>query len=247
MLRKTRVLSTSVPGGTHCNNRDSLDRRRVRLGLYGWCAGLCVTILLVGLVGCGTNLEAVVAQTGNATATTMLDMLLTDFANSVAYTFEQYNQPSPPDGDGDANGDAVDGNGGDGSDGASLYAADCASCHGDDGASGFAPDVTGMADAELTDGLASSSHGAITLTDEEIAAISEFLGGGGDDGSGGDDAALDGAELFATNCASCHGADGFAPDITGLTAEEMAGGLTSGVHSSISLTEEEVAAITDSL
>jgi hypothetical protein len=64
-----------------------------------------------------------------------------------------------------------------GPDGAALYAASCTGCHGADGASGFAPNITGKTAAELTTGLSSATHGAITLTAEEIAAIATFLGG----------------------------------------------------------------------
>lgn len=62
------------------------------------------------------------------------------------------------------------------------------------------------------------------------------------DGGGG----ADGAALFAADCASCHGADGasgFAPVITGFTADELATGLAMSVHSSIELTDDDVAAI----
>jgi mono/diheme cytochrome c family protein len=56
-----------------------------------------------------------------------------------------------------------------------------------------------------------------------------------------------GATLFADHCASCHGADGtggFGPDITGDSAAEISSALSSiSVHSSISLTEAEIADI----
>lgn len=63
----------------------------------------------------------------------------------------------------------------DGADGAALYADNCSACHGADGDG--PPDITGMAADALSTGLESATHGAITLTEEEIAAIAEFLGG----------------------------------------------------------------------
>ncbi|UCG16056.1 MAG: cytochrome c [Phycisphaerales bacterium] len=62
----------------------------------------------------------------------------------------------------------------DGADGAALYAANCA-CHGPDGAG--PPDIRGLSAADLAAGLASPTHGTIELTDDEVAAIAEFLGG----------------------------------------------------------------------
>ena len=52
--------------------------------------------------------------------------------------------------------------------------------------------------------------------------------------------------LFATNCAACHGEDGatgFAPDISGAEEADVIAGLELGAHASITLSEEEVAAI----
>ena len=139
----------------------------------------------MALAGCGTNIEALVAQTGNAAAITVLDLVLTNVANSVADAFDQTDRPSTGEAedDGGGNGDADgggdgDGNGGDGGDespGAALYAENCASCHGSDGASGFAPDVTGMAADVLSAGLESGSHGSISLTDEEVAELETYL------------------------------------------------------------------------
>lgn len=62
-------------------------------------------------------------------------------------------------------------------DGSTLYSTNCSACHGADGASGFAPEITGTTEAELTTGLESATHGSISLTVEEIAAIADFLSG----------------------------------------------------------------------
>ena len=184
MRRRTRVSPDGVQSGTSSHRRSHF-RGRPRSRSAGWWSGLGAVMLLVGLIGCGTNVEALVAQTGNATATMVLDLLLTDFANSVADAFDEADQP-PADrgqGDGGDNGDVDgdadgDGNGdgdGDESPGAALYSANCAGCHGEDGASGFAPDITGMAADVLSAGLESASHGSISLTDEEVAELEAYL------------------------------------------------------------------------
>ena len=61
-----------------------------------------------------------------------------------------------------------------GADGEALYTANCA-CHGADGTG--PPDVTGFDAAALATGLESGTHAAITLTEDEVAAIAVFLGG----------------------------------------------------------------------
>jgi len=206
---------------------------------------VALVVLSAGVTGCGTNLAEVLTQTANATGRTFLDLLLTEFANTVADALDEENTPPADDGDGDDGDDIDDGDDGDDGgplDGSILYADNCAACHGADGASGFGPDITGMTADEVAAGLESGTHGAITLTDDEITAIAEFLGGGG--------GPVDGSALFADNCAACHGADGasgFAPDITGLSADEMAAGLESGTHGAITLTDDEVAAIAEFL
>ena len=63
---------------------------------------------------------------------------------------------------------------GPGPDGAALYADNCAACHGDDGTGGMP--IVGFTADDLTAGLESAVHGAITLTAEEIEAIAVFLG-----------------------------------------------------------------------
>jgi mono/diheme cytochrome c family protein len=71
--------------------------------------------------------------------------------------------------------------------------------------------------------------------------------GDGTDGDGTDgDGSPDGAALFAANCAACHGADGatgFAPDITGATADDLQTGLMSASHGSIMLEGADIEAL----
>jgi len=198
-------------------------------------------LLAAGLAGCGTNLEQVLYQTLTAAGRTAVDIALTDLANDIADRFEDQ-EPSGDDvdGDGDDGDDGGNGGNGDSPTGAELFAGNCASCHGADGASGFAPDISGFAADELLAGLESGTHASITLTDEEVGMIAEFLGGSGGSNGGG----LDGAALFAGTCAACHGPDGasgFAPNIRGYTTEQLLA-RPSG-HVPISLTDDEIAAI----
>ena len=203
MRRTTCVSPDEVPSGTSSHRR-SRCRGRVRSRSAGWWSGVGAAVVLMALAGCGTNIEALVAQTGNAAAITVLDLVLTNVANSVADAFDQTDRPSTGEAEDDGGGgwlgvvgagggdiqnigptpfdgfnDGGDGlNGGDGGDespGAALYAENCASCHGSDGASGFAPDVTGMAADVLSAGLESGSHGSISLTDEEVAELETYL------------------------------------------------------------------------
>ena len=149
-----------------------------------WLVGMIAVVLLLGMSGCGTNLADVLYQTAAAAGRTYVDLLITDVANDLADAIEDEvtgdddtadGDDADGDDDGDDGGDDADDGGA--ADGATLYANNCAACHGADGASGFAPDVTGLTADELAAGLESASHGSISLTDEEVAAIAEFLGG----------------------------------------------------------------------
>ncbi len=247
MRRKMSVSS----GRTH--HLGIRRERRAGPRSCAWCAALSAIVVLGGLAGCGTNIEAVLAQTGNAAATTLFDALLTDFANSVADNLDQ-NAPRPVDGaDGDGGDGGDDGDGGDngGSPGQQAYTdRGCGGCHGTDGEGGSAPALAGV---DQTDALEArfgggADHFGSTLSDQEIADITAWLLG--DEGGDGVDGGLDGTAMFADDCAACHGDDGasgFAPDITGVDAAALSTGLESGAHSGIALTAEEVAAIAEFL
>ncbi|UCF33413.1 MAG: cytochrome c [Phycisphaerales bacterium] len=145
-------------------------------------------LLLIVAGGCGSGVNDVLLQAFAATGQTIVDLALTEAANSIAEACEETDDVN---GDQDSdNGNGVDGgngdngdngdNGGNGGgelDGAQLMADNCAACHGADGASGFAPDITGMSGEELSAGVAGPSHVPIDLTDAEYAAIAEFLDG----------------------------------------------------------------------
>ena len=228
--------------------RGQVGNRGMRSRFTGWWLGLCASVVLAGLVGCGSNMDSILAQAGSAAGNTALDLLLTDFMNQAADAFDQ-NAPQPVGDDADDDGD--DGDAPAGSPGEQAYAAaGCGACHGAAGEGGSAPALTGV---DQTDALnARFADGAVhlgtTLTEQEIADVAAWLLGDEADG-GGDDgrAALDGAALYADDCSACHGADGasgFAPDATGLSETDVAAGLGSGSHAAISLSEEEISAIT---
>ncbi len=189
--------------------------------------------LLIVATGCGTNLEEALFQTASAAGQTYLDLRLVDLANGVAAFFEQGNTPPPADQSGgnagNDNGAADGGNATDGApDGAALFAANCSACHGDDGASGFAPDISGFAADALTAGLALDTHTAISLTEDEIAAIAAFFANGANGGSTADGDPASGEQLFGgSGCGACHCADGSggcaldAPSLSGVAFDTL--------------------------
>lgn len=184
------------------------------------------TLPLMALLvsGCGSNFDEILYQAFAATGRTAFDLFLTDLANDLADRADDDAALDDTDGDdgtgdggdtddgGDSDGgDATDGDGTDGGlDGAALFAANCSACHGSDGASGFAPDVTGKSADEVIAAMSLTTHGSISLTDDELTAIAVFLSGDepvdGDGSIGGD--AASGETIFVGNgCGSCHCAD----------------------------------------
>ena len=159
--------------------------------LTRWSATFVIVILLIGMVGCGTNLNQILFQSGTAMGRTAFDLFLTDLANAIADGAEADDDAADTDdaddddtdadddADADDDDDDADDDGDDDGviDGAGLYADNCSACHGADGASGFAAAVVGFTADELAVGLESATHGSISLTDDEVAALAEFLAG----------------------------------------------------------------------
>lgn len=228
-----------------------------------WPVRLTAAALFLGLAGCGTNLEELLYQSVTALGRTAFDVFLTEVANDLADALDRDDMP-PDDGDdngdngGDGDGNGGDG-GGDGTDGVAageaIYADNgCAACHCADAGGGCALDAPSLVNVEsdtlasFLNGDAPHPGGTVDLSDQELADLAAYLASLGD--SGGGNGVLDGAALMADNCAACHGADGasgFAADISGQSAAELAAGLESPTHGSISLSDDEVAAIAEFL
>jgi mono/diheme cytochrome c family protein len=229
------------PAGSRGRPRAEAPRRHGG-AVRGRFAAALMLVAAAALLGCGTNIDALVAQTGNAAATTVLDILLTDFANQVADSFNPP-PPQPPVDGADNTNDNGGGGTGDPTAGQQVFAAKgCGACHGPAAEGGVGPALMGndeSADLEARFG-AGATHNGKTLTEQEIADIAAWLIAGTSGGG------TDGAAVFAANCAACHGADGvsgFAPDIAGFSAADLTAGLSSGTHASIALTDEEIAAV----
>ena len=114
---------------------------------------------------------------------------------------------SPPDG-GSGGGGGGGGGTGSGGTGAALYTANCASCHGADarGLQGrpdihCSKDIYGAVRNGLT-GTLGTMPSFPNLTDADIQALQQYLESLCPVGT------ATGAELYASNCASCHGATG---------------------------------------
>lgn len=159
----------------------------------GWCAASLGTIVLaLGTVGCGTNLAELLTQTGDAAATTALDILLTDFTNAVADSLGGTSRQPVGDGqDGGGSDQGGDGSGGSGGSGQvtgdqeageQLYASsNCAACHCADGSGGCALDAPALqgTDAATLDnflrGDAPHPGGKLDTDAQGIADLAAYL------------------------------------------------------------------------
>ncbi len=212
------------------------------------CLTLCAS------AGCGTDVTDLAVQAGSSAAFTLLDIFLTDAANSIV----QQNRPAPANEDADdddaADGDG-DGNGGDDgpgdlSPGEQAYVAqDCGVCHGGNAEGASAPAMAGLDEldalnARFADGAA---HYGKSLSDQEITDVAAWLLGDDATGDGGADAVAAGAEAFAAGtCPLCHGADaggGAGPTLAGLDEQaaleaRFADGAS---HNGNTLTDQEIA------
>ncbi|MGB2984628.1 MAG: hypothetical protein WBE26_01985 [Phycisphaerae bacterium] len=173
--------------------RGYLPKRAAGFSPRGYLLGLVspfLVPLLVGLAGCGTNLNELLYQSASALGRTYLDLLLTDAANNVADALDE--DGAPPSDEGEDDGDTDDGNGddedgggvsfddltGDPAAGEPLYAS-CAGCHCADASGGCLPGATGLvgASAESLDEFlrGGASHPSSDLTDQEIVDLEAYL------------------------------------------------------------------------
>ena len=140
------------------------------------------------------------------------------------------------------------GGGGTGTDGASLYASYCQSCHG----VGTASTKVGADLTRINNGITgvSSMNSLSFLTTAQRQAIADYLislgtGGGGGGGSG----STDGATLYANSCAGCHG-QGDVSTKAGRTAAQITASITNVASMNFlsgSLTATQIQAIADYL
>jgi mono/diheme cytochrome c family protein len=226
-----------------------------------------LTLVAACFVGCGANAGDLLFNSLSATGNTALDLLLTQFANQVADALN----PPPDNGNANDNAsdntndnvaenenentNVNDNSSGELPDGdpvagqAAFIANACNTCHGDAGqGGGIGPALANenkLAGLEqrFGDGAAHFGH---TLSAQDIQDVATWLldPSATDGGGGGDGDAAAGETFFGANCASCHGADGssgFAPDIPGFSADDIAAGLESGVHASITATDADIA------
>jgi mono/diheme cytochrome c family protein len=146
--------------------------------------------------------------------------------------------------------------------GEAAYAAYCAGCHGAELEGGAGPSLADLDLSEddafriVRDGLGTMPGFADSLSPEDIAAVVAFLSPGPTDGTPPDTAPpLDptvAADLYATNCRTCHGGSGeggAGPSLldTGLTDEELTSVVADGVGTmpgfKAAFTPEEIEAV----
>ena len=127
-------------------------------------------------------------------------------------------------------------------DGAALYASDCASCHGALASSSKAGRSAAQIQAAINN---VGAMGSINLTAAEIQAIADALAPAT---TPTPTPAPDGAALYTSDCASCHGALASSSK-AGRSAAQIQAAITAnyGGMGSISLTAAEIQAIADAL
>ena len=185
-MQRTAGNKTDTPACCQTAAPRPIRRRPVHLLLPCWLAGIIGTALLLGSVGCGTNIEEVLFQSGAAIGRTYVDLLLTDWANTLA---DQADQQDEQPGDGDGADDGDDGGGGDAGGnfddlvgdpaaGEPLYAS-CGGCHCADGSGNCLPGAGPVigASAEALDEYLRGSAGHVPsdLSDQEIVDLEAYL------------------------------------------------------------------------
>ncbi|MCG3136774.1 MAG: hypothetical protein HJJLKODD_00610 [Phycisphaerae bacterium] len=160
---------------------------------------LLAMITLLTCTGCGAFGDAAF-QTGEAGLRTLVDLLLTEFANNTLdaigdddATDEGDDTGDNGDDNGDEDGDTDDGDDGDTDDGETggdtgggtddavtrgeqILADNCAACHGADGASGFAPNIQGQTAEVITATIGGEGgHSVYELTADQIADLTAYL------------------------------------------------------------------------
>ena len=165
----------------HVSRRDGVKGASESLLRMRSVGVLAAIGLFVGVAGCGVNVSELLFSAADATGNTLVDILLTEFANQVVGGDQQAddnantNENDNENGNDNTNDNANDNSGDD--PGATLFASNCAGCHGADGTGSVGPNITGYSAADIEAGLSSAIHGSISLTADEMAQIATFLGG----------------------------------------------------------------------
>lgn len=166
-------------------------RRATGYRISCWPVSILGIASLLGLAGCGTNLEEILFQSGAAIGRTYVDLLLTDMANTLADQLDQEDEAVDEDqngdddddgGDDDGDGGSTDGNfddlTGDPAAGEPLYAS-CAACHCADATGDCLPGAGALigVSAETLDEFlrGDAGHPPSDLTDQEIVDLEAYL------------------------------------------------------------------------